>query len=289
MAMAARVATPTQALDDLIVSEWLHFLQLGHYSRAFIDNGYDDLETVKRIGPEDLDAIGVASVHHRAFLLDAVRVLREQGAAWVYLLLGARSPPNHPHAAAEWDNHDRVSASSGIASANSWLEEPELSGSSCDQDPPLRARRLSSQKSHRQRAGGKSEASRGPSTTPSASAATEITDCPSSSDTVSVITSISRKTVTVNNCEASPRPPDVIQRPPLAQPHTIVRAQLHHIPPHLMHFAARQVNPLHLRMLVREKLLDEGIRLSAHPYTSAQVGQPVFYLLSYLHKYLLPN
>ena len=73
-----------------IVVEWLHFLQLGPYALDFLDNGYDDLETVKRIGPEDLDAIGVVSVHHRAFLLDAVRVLREQGAAWVYLLLGAR-------------------------------------------------------------------------------------------------------------------------------------------------------------------------------------------------------
>ena len=73
-----------------IVVEWLHFLQLGHYAHDFLDNGYDDLETVKRVGPEDLDAIGVVSVHHRAFLLDAVRVLREQGAAWVYLLLGAR-------------------------------------------------------------------------------------------------------------------------------------------------------------------------------------------------------
>ena len=62
----------------------------GIRSKDFLYNVYDDLETVKRIGPEDLDAIGVVSVHHRAFLLDAVRVLREQGAAWVYLLLGAR-------------------------------------------------------------------------------------------------------------------------------------------------------------------------------------------------------
>ena len=53
-----------------------------------MDNGYDDLETVKQIGPDDLDAIGVASLHDRAFILDAVRVLREQGATWVYLLLG---------------------------------------------------------------------------------------------------------------------------------------------------------------------------------------------------------
>ena len=73
-----------------IVQEWLSFLQLPHYASAFLDNGYDDLETVKQIGPADLDAVGVVSVHHRAFLLDAVRVLREQGAAWVYLLLGAK-------------------------------------------------------------------------------------------------------------------------------------------------------------------------------------------------------
>ena len=62
-----------------IVVEWLGFLHLEHYSKGFIDNGYDDLETVKRIGPADLDAIGVASIHHRSFILDAVRVLREQG------------------------------------------------------------------------------------------------------------------------------------------------------------------------------------------------------------------
>ena len=61
-----------------IVVEWLTFLQLGHYSKGFLDNGYDDLETVKKIGPADLDAIGVLSAHHRAFLLDAVRVLKEQ-------------------------------------------------------------------------------------------------------------------------------------------------------------------------------------------------------------------
>ena len=61
-----------------IVVEWLTFLQLGQYSKGFLDNGYDDLETVKKIGPADLDAIGVLSAHHRAFLLDAVRVLKEQ-------------------------------------------------------------------------------------------------------------------------------------------------------------------------------------------------------------------
>ena len=47
--------------------------------QEFLDNGYDDLETVKQIGPEDLDAIGVSNTHHRTFILDAVQVLREQG------------------------------------------------------------------------------------------------------------------------------------------------------------------------------------------------------------------
>ena len=65
-------------MEPHIVVEWLTFLQLGQYSRGFIENGYDDLETVKKIGPADLDAIGVLSAHHRAFLLDAVRVLKEQ-------------------------------------------------------------------------------------------------------------------------------------------------------------------------------------------------------------------
>merc|ERR1719245_376349 len=114
-----------------IVVEWLTFLQLGQYSRGFLDNGYDDLETVKKIGPADLDAIGVLSAHHRAFLLDAVRVLKEQGAAWVYLLLGSSGQ------AEGCGDGDRVSASSGIASGTSsqpWLEDQDLSGSSCDCD-----------------------------------------------------------------------------------------------------------------------------------------------------------
>ena len=78
------------------VSAWLHFLQMEMYSQEFVDNGYDDLETVKRIGGEDLDAIGVTAPSHRAFLLDAVKVLREQGATWVYLVRdrnGGSAPP----------------------------------------------------------------------------------------------------------------------------------------------------------------------------------------------------
>jgi len=122
-----------------IVVEWLTFLQLGQYARGFLDNGYDELETVKKIGPADLDAIGVLSAHHRAFLLDAVRVLKEQGAAWVYLLLGA--PGGQTEACS---GEDRVSASSGIASGTSsqpWIDDQELSASSCECDTSSASRR----------------------------------------------------------------------------------------------------------------------------------------------------
>ena len=44
---------------DNIVATWLNFLQVGEYSNSFLDNGYDDLETVKQIRVEDLRAIGV--------------------------------------------------------------------------------------------------------------------------------------------------------------------------------------------------------------------------------------
>ena len=44
---------------DNIVATWLNFLQVGEYSNSFLDNGYDDLETVKQIRLEDLRAIGV--------------------------------------------------------------------------------------------------------------------------------------------------------------------------------------------------------------------------------------
>merc|ERR550539_467781 len=219
-----------------IVVEWLTFLQLGQYSKGFLDNGYDDMETVKKIGPADLDAIGVLSAHHRAFLLDAVRVLKEQGAAWVYLLLGsAGQEPGEGGGCA--DQHDRVSASSGIASGTSsqpWLEDQDLSGSSCecntDNSQSSRRSKRSSLTRRRQRQnnnnscgvtkaqchspGSSRESNASPglntayramvslarNTTPSIeqSCLTETTDCPSD---ISVITSIS-----------APHTEDLIQR-----------------------------------------------------------------------------
>ena len=43
---------------DNIVTDWLRMINLGQYSESFIDNGYDDLETVKQIHLKDLEAIG---------------------------------------------------------------------------------------------------------------------------------------------------------------------------------------------------------------------------------------
>ena len=56
------------------------------YLQMFVDNGYDDFETVKQVGLDDLAAIGVTDEGHQGFILEAVRVLREKGAVWVYLL-----------------------------------------------------------------------------------------------------------------------------------------------------------------------------------------------------------
>jgi len=74
-------------MTDGIVANWLRPLSLTHYTEAFLDNGYDDLEVCKQIGEPDLDAIGVLDPAHRDEILDAVRVLREQGGTAVYFTL----------------------------------------------------------------------------------------------------------------------------------------------------------------------------------------------------------
>ena len=68
------------------VRDWLRYLKLGDYSDSFIDNGYDDLETVKLIQREDLEAIGVMRKDQQEYIQASVKVLKERGAAWVYLL-----------------------------------------------------------------------------------------------------------------------------------------------------------------------------------------------------------
>lgn len=74
-------------MGESIVEEWLRSLGLVHYTQAFLDNGYDDLEVCKQIGDLDLDAIGVLKSEHRQEILNAVKVLREQGGTAVYFTL----------------------------------------------------------------------------------------------------------------------------------------------------------------------------------------------------------
>jgi hypothetical protein len=74
-------------MEDNIVEEWLRSLNLVHYTQAFLDNGYDDLEICKQIGDPDLDAIGVDEESHRKDILKAVQVLREKGGTHVYFIL----------------------------------------------------------------------------------------------------------------------------------------------------------------------------------------------------------
>ena len=74
-----------------IVRTWLRFLHVEQYSDSFIENGYDDMETVKLIDIEDLEAIGVRRHDHKRYLLDNVKMLRENGAAWVYLVTASQA------------------------------------------------------------------------------------------------------------------------------------------------------------------------------------------------------
>lgn len=71
----------------MIVEEWLRPLNLQHYTQAFLDNGYDDLEVCKQIGTPDLDAIGVLDLEHRKRILDAVEALQKEGESAVYFTL----------------------------------------------------------------------------------------------------------------------------------------------------------------------------------------------------------
>ena len=73
--------------SNSIVEDWLRSVGLVQYTQAFLDNGYDDLEVCKQIGEDDLVAIGVSGGEHRDQLLGAVKVLREEGGAAVYFTL----------------------------------------------------------------------------------------------------------------------------------------------------------------------------------------------------------
>ena len=73
-----------------IVRTWLQFLAIPTYVSNFEENGFEDLETIKLICEKDLLEIGVDDQHHRQIILASVKILKEQGAAWVYLLLASQ-------------------------------------------------------------------------------------------------------------------------------------------------------------------------------------------------------
>ena len=91
--------------DVLSKIDFEFFIKPGLVSfQGFIDNGYDDFETVKRMGGEDLLAVGVTDLQHQTFILEAVRVLREKGAVWVYLLDTGLSASMSDSLHAEYNN-----------------------------------------------------------------------------------------------------------------------------------------------------------------------------------------
>ena len=73
-----------------IIRTWLQFLAIPGYASNFEENGYEDLETIKLICDDDLVEIGIEDAHHRQIILASVKILKEQGAAWVYLLLASQ-------------------------------------------------------------------------------------------------------------------------------------------------------------------------------------------------------
>ena len=99
---------------------------MDEYLDNFIDNGYDDLETVKLIKREDVEAIGVIE-QQQDYILEAVQVLRERGGTWVYLL----GCDDVDDSESDDDDHDYYSSdkfaqdgSSGIESHKSSLYQP---------------------------------------------------------------------------------------------------------------------------------------------------------------------
>ena len=79
-----------RATKPSIVRTWLQFLAIPTYVSNFEENGFEDLETIKLICEKDLVDIGVDDQHHRQIILASVKILKEQGAAWVYLLLASQ-------------------------------------------------------------------------------------------------------------------------------------------------------------------------------------------------------
>jgi len=65
------------SLSFQAVEDWLRNLGLLHYAQSFYDNGYEDIETVKQIGVQDLNAIDIKSERDRNDILRGVNSLRQ--------------------------------------------------------------------------------------------------------------------------------------------------------------------------------------------------------------------
>ena len=113
-----------------IVTEWLRSLDMMGYSQAFLDNGYDELEICKQIGPDDLDAIGVVELDHRSDILMAVDRLREEGGTAVYFTLVGPSSDD------EQGGNSRDTTSDGRVPSVDWTG----SDASADSRAPLMGR-----------------------------------------------------------------------------------------------------------------------------------------------------
>ena len=109
-------------MSGSVIRMWLRFLDVEEYTDSFIDNGYDDLETIKLIEREDLEAIGVIKQDHQDYLLASVKVLKERGGAWVYLLYCETTDVGHEKFESdnEYGPNDKIIyGSSGPESYNS--------------------------------------------------------------------------------------------------------------------------------------------------------------------------
>ena len=120
--------------DENIVSVWLKFLNIEEYTEQFIDNGYDDLETVKLMGEEDLKAIGIDNHKDEEMILLSVKILREQGAAWVYLLLGDEEDVVKTSSSGKMSISEDEEISFSRSGKESSGQEDILTSRSCERD-----------------------------------------------------------------------------------------------------------------------------------------------------------
>ena len=61
-----------------LVEDWLRSLGLLCYAQQFYDNGYEDLEIIKKIGDSDLNAIGIKNEKDRNDIIAGVHRLKQR-------------------------------------------------------------------------------------------------------------------------------------------------------------------------------------------------------------------